>query len=206
MELGIRQPSLLVVGIIQAGELLPAFHGPAGVSAGVSVGKPGIATRLLSGSAGEQPRLGLLECVDVAAVVCQNRPRGLHVAHASELQLKADSVGLALGLELYDMTAQLLGRLCVLGGLCCLRFKRGNLLVALGNGLLPVGADHLWLLLRRLPLPEVFLGLRLFLRLCAMCITCHIGPPFSSADSSRRPAPDSYGYWLSMRHKFKMWE
>lgn len=48
------------------------------------------------------------------------------------------------------------------------------------------------LAVRRLLLPEVFLGLRLFLRLCAMCITCHIGLPFSSADSSRRPAPDSY--------------
>lgn len=46
--------------------------------------------------------------------------------------------------------------------------------------------------MRRLLLPEVFLGLQLFLRLCAMCITCHIGLPFSSADSSRRPAPDSY--------------
>ena len=51
-------------------------------------------------------------------------------------------------------------------------------LVALCDGLLPVGAAHLRLLLRRLLLPEVFLGLRLFLRLCAMCTTCHVGLPF----------------------------
>lgn len=44
-------------------------------------------------------------------------------------------------------------------------------------------------------------GLRLFLRLCAMVITCHVGLPFSSADSARQPAPDSYEYRLSVRHK-----
>lgn len=70
----------------------------------------------------------------------------------------------------------------------------------LGDGPFPVGTAHLRLLLRRL-LPEVFLGLRLFLRLCAICITCHVGLPFSSADSSRRPAPDSYGHRLPIRHK-----
>lgn len=44
-------------------------------------------------------------------------------------------------------------------------------------------------------------GFRLFLRLCVIRITCHIGLPFSSADSEKRPAPDSFGYRLSMRHK-----
>lgn len=45
-------------------------------------------------------------------------PRGLHVAHASELKLEVDAVGLALGIELGDVSAQPLGRLGVLGGLC----------------------------------------------------------------------------------------
>ena len=49
-----------------------------------------------------------------------------------------------------------------------------NYLVALGDGLLPVGAAHLRLVLRRLLLLEVFLGLRLFLRLIAMVITGHV--------------------------------
>lgn len=126
---------------------------------------------------GEQPRLGLLERVDVAAVVAQDRTCGLHVAHARELQSEVDSVGFVLGLELRD------------------------LLVVLCDCLFPVGATHLWLILRRLLLPEVFLGLRLFLRLVAMCITCHVGLPLSLADSTRRPAPDSFGYRLSARHK-----
>lgn len=38
----------------------------------------------------------------------------LHVAHARELQLEVDAVALALGLELRDLAAQLLGRLGVL--------------------------------------------------------------------------------------------
>ena len=74
----------------------------------------------------------------------------------------------------------------------------------LGNLLLPVSSrqsDHFLLVFRRLLLPDVFLGFRLFLRLCAIRITCHIGLPFSSADSEKRPAPDSFGYRLSMRHK-----
>jgi hypothetical protein len=69
-------------------------------------------------------------------------------------------------------------------GLCQLRLKSRDLLVAPGDGLLPVGAAHLRLVLRHLLLPEVFLGLRLFLRLVAMVVTCHIGLPFSSAGSA----------------------
>lgn len=84
-------------------------------------------------------------------MVAEDRACCLHVLHARQLQPEVDAVGLALCLELRD------------------------LLVALGDGLLPVGTAHLRLLLRRLLLPEVFLGLRLFLRLCAMCITCHAG-------------------------------
>ncbi len=77
-------------------------------------------------------------------------------------------------LQLRDLAAQLLGRLGVLGGLCHPRLQGRDLLVALGDSLLPVGAAHLRLLLRRLLLPEVFLGLRLFLRLVAMVITGHV--------------------------------
>ena len=145
---------------------------------------------------GEKPRLCLLERIDVTTMVFKDRTRGLHVAHACQLQLEVDSVGLALGLELRDLVAQLLGRLCVPGSLCHLGFQRRDLLVTLRDGLLPIGAAHLLLPLRRLLLPEVFLGLRLFLRLVAMCITCHIRLPFSSADCSRRPAPVSFGYRL----------
>ena len=46
-----------------------------------------------------------------------------------------------------------------------LRLECRDLLVALCDDLLPVGAVYLRMLLRRLLLPEVFLGLRLFLRL-----------------------------------------
>ena len=109
-----------------------------------------LAARLLYGRVGEQPRLGFLELVDVAVVVSKDRTRGLHVANARELQPEIDPVGLALGLELRD------------------------LLVALVDGLLPVLAAHLRLVLRRLLLPEVFLGLRLFLRLVAMVIPGHV--------------------------------
>jgi hypothetical protein len=87
------------------------------------------------------------------------------------------------------------------GGLGHPCLKRCNLLVALGDGLLPVGAAHLRLILDRLLLPEAFLGFRLFLRLVAVGITCHVGLPFSLTDSARRPVPDSYGYRLSVRHK-----
>ena len=55
-----------------------------------------------------------------------------------------------------------------------LLLARTDLLVALGDGLLSIGTAHLRLVLRRLLLPEVFLGLRLFLRLVAMIITGHV--------------------------------
>ena len=99
----------------------------------------------------------------------------LHVAHARELKLEVDAVGLALGLELGDLAAKLLGRLGVLGRLGNLGLERRDLLVALGDSLLPVGAAHLWLFLRRLLPPEVFLGLRVLRLLDAMVITCHVG-------------------------------
>ena len=82
-----------------------------------------LAARLLHGRVCEQPRLRLLERVDVATVVCQDRTRGLHVANARELQPEVDSVGLALRLQLRDLAAQPLGRLCVLGSLCYLRLE-----------------------------------------------------------------------------------
>ena len=82
-----------------------------------------------------------------------------------------------MGSQLRNLAAQLLCRLCVLGGLCHLRLERRNLLVTLCDGLLSVLVAYLRFVLRLL-LPEVFLGLRLFLRLVAMCITCHIGLPF----------------------------
>ena len=141
---------------------------------GTGVGKSGLATLLLCGGVGEQPRLGLLERVDVTGVVAQDSTRDLHVSHACQLQLEVDPVGLALGLELRDLVAQLFGRLCVPGGLCHLGFQRRDLLVTLRDGLLPIGAAHLRLVLRRLLLPEVFLGLRLLLRLVAMVITGHV--------------------------------
>jgi hypothetical protein len=106
------------------------------------------------------------ELVDVAAVVVQDRTRRLDVAHAGELQLYVDAVGLSLRLQLGDFAARRLGGLGVLGSIRHLLLKRRNLLVALGDGLLPVHTAHL-----RLLLPEVFPGLRLFLRLCAMVIT-----------------------------------
>ena len=112
-------------------------------------------------------------------MVIKDRASGLHVANTRELELKVDPVGLALGLQLGDLVAQLLGRLCVFRSLCHLCLERRDLLVALGDGLLPVGTAHLRLLLRLL-LPEVFLGLRVFLRLVAMVVTCHIGPPFGN--------------------------
>ena len=160
-----------------------------------ALGKSSLSALLLGGGVCEQPRLRLLEHVDVAAVVGEDGTRRLHVAHASELKLEVDPARLALGLELRDLAAQLLGRLCVLGGLGNLRLERRNLLVSLGDGLLPVGAAHLRLVF------AVLRGLRLFLRFCAMCITCHAGLPSSLADSSRQPAPVSYGYRLSARHK-----
>lgn len=166
-----------------------------------ALGKSSLSALLLGGGACEQPRLRLLERVDVAAVVGEDGTRRLHVAHASELKLEVDPARLALGLELRDLAAQLLGRLCVLGGLGNLRLERRDLLVSLGDGLLPVGAAHLRLVLRRLLALAVLRGLRLFLRFCAMCITCHAGLPSSLADSSRQPAPVSYGYRLSARHK-----
>lgn len=112
-------------------------------------------------------------------------------------------VGLSLGLQLGNLAAKRLGGLGVLDRIRHLLLKGGDLLVALCDGLLPVHTVHLRLVFLRLLLPEVFLGLRLFLRLCAMCITCHVGLPFSSAGSAMQPASDSYGYRLSMRHKVK---
>lgn len=99
---------------------------------------------------------------------------GLHVANVRELKLEVDSVGLALGLGLRDLAAQLFGGFGVLRRLCHLRLERSDLLVSLCDGLLLVLAAHLRLVLRRLLLPEVFLGLRLFLRLVAMVVTGHV--------------------------------
>ena len=106
-------------------------------------------------------------------MVGKNRTRGLHVSHARELKLEVDAIGLALDLELRDLVAQLFGRLCVLGGFGNLDLELRDFLVALGDGLFLVGAAHLRLVLRRLLLPEVFLGLRPFLRFCAMVINLH---------------------------------
>ena len=130
---------------------------------------------LLGGDVREEPRLGLLESVDVSAMVGENGTRRLHVAYARQLQLEVDSVTFALGLELRDLSAQLFCRLCVLGGFGYLRLERRDLLVSLGDGLLPVDAARLRLVLRRLLLPEVFLGLRLFLRLVAMDHVGNVG-------------------------------
>ena len=80
--------------------------------------------------------------------------------------------------QLRDLAAQLLGCLGVLCSLGHLSLKRRDLLIALGDGLLPVGAAHLRLVLRRLLLPVVLRGFRLFLRLVAMWITSHVGLPF----------------------------
>jgi len=122
-------------------------------------------TLLLGGGAREQPRLGFLERVHVAAVVCQNCTSGLYVAHSRQLQFEVDSVGLVLCLGFGDLSAQLLCCFCILGGLCHLRLERRDLLVALGNSFLLVAAAQLRLPLRRL-LPEVFLGVRLFPASC----------------------------------------
>lgn len=77
---------------MEAGEPAPVFHGLAGVRAGTGVGEPGLASLLLrSSGVFEQPRLGLLERVDVAAVVCQYRAGRLNVTHACELQLEVNA-------------------------------------------------------------------------------------------------------------------
>lgn len=116
--------------------------------------------------------------VDVVAVVIEHRPSSLDVAHTCELQLEVDAVGLSLGLELGDLVTERVGGLYGLRGIRHLLLKRRDPLVALGDGLLPVHAVYLRLLLRRLLVPAVFLGLRLFLRLYAMVITSYVGRPF----------------------------
>lgn len=95
----------VVVGIVQAGEPVLAFHRLAGIRAGTGVGKPGLAALLLGGGVCEQPRLGLPERVDVTAVVCKNRAGCLRVAHARELKLEVDAVKLALGFKLGNLVA-----------------------------------------------------------------------------------------------------
>ena len=57
-------------------------------------------------------------------MVVQDGTRRLDVAHTGELQLEVDAVGLALGLELGNLAAQLLGHLCIFRRLCHLRLKR----------------------------------------------------------------------------------
>ena len=125
------------------------------------------------------PGLGLLQLVHVVVVVAEEGARRLHVAHARELQAEVDAAALALGLELGDLAAQLLGRLGVLGRLGHLGLERRDLLVALGDGLPVVGAGvaaHLLLGLRAFLL---LLLLRLGLRtlrgfLAAIGLTVHV--------------------------------
>ena len=80
-----------------------------------------------------------------------------------------------MGLKLGDLAAQCLDSPCVLGRIRHLLLKGRDPLVAFGDGLLPVHAAHLRLLFLRLLLPEVFLGLRLFLRPVVIWITSHVG-------------------------------
>ena len=122
-------------------------------------------------------------------MVVKHRTRGLHVAHTSQLELEVNSVGLTLGLWLRNLAAQPPCHLGVLRRLSHLGSQRSDFLVALGDGLLPILAAHVLLPLRRLLLPVAFLGLRLFLRLVAMRITCHAGLPFSSV-GTKRPASE----------------
>ena len=73
----------------------------------------------------------------------------------------------------------------VLGGLCYLCLERRDLLVALGDGLLPVDAAHLRLVFLRLLAPVVLRGLRDFLRLVAMVITGHVSHLSVMADTNK---------------------
>lgn len=112
----------------------------------------------------------------------------LHVAHTSELWFAVDSVGLVPYLELSDLATQLLVRLGVLGSLCHLRLKHRDLLVALGDGFLPVGGAHIQPPLRRLLLPAVLRGFRDFLRLVTMVITGHVSH-LSVMDDTNKSVP-----------------
>lgn len=126
----------------------------------------------------------------------------LHVAHARELQLEVDAVGFSLGLELGDLAAQPLGRLCVLGRLGNLRLQGGDLLVALGDLLLVVGlaAAYLrlalllrFLLLLALLLRRVLRTLRGFL--AAIGLTVHVPACLSSVQAGRdEQCPHLYRY------------
>jgi len=151
----------LVTGRAHAGQ-----SGRAGTAIGAVLG-------VLAGHF-EEPGLSLFQLVHVVAVVSEKGSRSFHVAHACELQLEVEAVGLALGLELGDLAAQPLGRLGVLRGLGDLRLKGGDLLVALGDLLLVVEVLYL-----RLALRALILLLRRALRvlrslLAAIDLTVHV--------------------------------
>ena len=109
----------------------------------------------------------------IIALVAEKSSCRLGVA-VRDLHLEVEPVGLSLDLVLRDFAAKLLCRLGVLGRLGNLDLQGCDLIVALGDGLLLVGVAHLRLLLRRLLMPDVFLSLWLFPRLCAMVIIGHV--------------------------------
>lgn len=141
----------------------------------------------------EEPGLGLLELVHVVVVVRQKCACRLDVAHARELQPGVDPVALALGLELRDLAAQLLGRLCVLGRFGHLGLQGGDAGVAVRDLLLEVGgvaAAYFLLGLRAF----LLLLLRLVLRtlrgfLAAIGLTVHAVPPFVSLGGQHEGSP-----------------
>lgn len=150
----------------------------------------------------EEPGLGLLELVHVVVVVRERGASRLHVAHARELQLEVDPVALSLSLELGDLAAQLLGRLCVLRRLGNLGLQGGDLFVALGDLPLVVGGVVYlrlvllrFLLLLALLLRRVLRTLRGFL--ASIGLTVHVSACLSSRKAGRdEQCPHLYRYGI----------
>lgn len=187
-------------------QILPVARSVREVAGRARVGEPGRAGAagvsvlgVLSGRL-EKPGLCLLELVHVGAVVREKGACGLHVAHARELQLEVDPVALALGFEIGDLAAQLLGRLGVPRRLGHLGLQGGDLLVALGDLLLVVGgvvylrlALLRFLLLLALLLRRVLRTLRGFL--AAIGLTVHVSACLSSRKAGRdEQCPHLYRY------------
>lgn len=135
---------LLLVAVGESGDLAPALEGLAVVAGRARVGQSRRAGAASVAALGgvlavglEQPRLCGLQLFHVVVVVAEKGAGRLHVARARELEPEADAVALGLGLDLGRLAAQFF---CRLRGLCDLRLKGGDLLVALGDGLLVVGA------------------------------------------------------------------
>lgn len=162
--------------IVPSSAAVPAFGSPVA---------PACARGGGSGSGAEQPRLRLLQLVDVVVVVGEKRLRRLDVPRAGHLELEPNALLLALAPKLVY-----LGALCGLGRLRDLALERRDSLVALPERCLVVRAGlvgfvagtvcHLRPLCRCLVALRLRLTRNLRLRGLALVLATHVRACLSS--------------------------